>query len=106
MLLVKVLPENAVSVSYYFDSDALHFLRCVVRDNKPIYLNRDGDMLELIADRMKTQEERLKPILEGIHYHIDAVQDYFRSGRIETVSQNSDISSVAIASAHLPISCV
>ncbi|KDQ12838.1 hypothetical protein BOTBODRAFT_188858 [Botryobasidium botryosum FD-172 SS1] len=83
MLRVKVLPENAWTAGAYLDITQLYLLRYVIRDLDPFYV-QDGDMLDIMATRMRYEEERLRPVLEKIHYNIDVVQDFFGKGRIET----------------------
>lgn len=68
----------------YLDNDGLTILRSIVRDNNPTFAH-DDELLRLVGEHMQYDEERLKSVLERIHYNIDAVRDYFGKRRIETV---------------------
>ncbi|KDQ12850.1 hypothetical protein BOTBODRAFT_188867 [Botryobasidium botryosum FD-172 SS1] len=80
---VKVLPQNASAVQTYLDTPDRYLLRYVIRDPRGHYV-QCGDLLGVMAARMRYEEERLTPVLKKIHYNIDVVQDYFGKGRIET----------------------
>ncbi|KDQ06652.1 hypothetical protein BOTBODRAFT_60514 [Botryobasidium botryosum FD-172 SS1] len=83
ILCVKALPVNAPEVEIYLDNDGLTLLRCIVRDNYPTFAH-DGELLQLVGEHMKYDEDRLEAVLEKICYNIDAVRDYFGKRRIET----------------------